>query len=277
MRNYLLLLLCFTIACSANTKPEKLSVPVQRFTIQSGFVKDSFDIHIALPAGYDTSAKAYPVIYYMDANLKSGKALRNIISAMNVSGKPINAIFVGVGHFSNYRVLRRRDYITPFINDQNDSLISDEKNFGQTENYYQFLKNELIPQIEKTYRSTRHRSYIGHSLGGLFAYYCLFKKDRLFKNYISLSPALWINHYNIYDFEKKYRKDSSSLHATLYMCVGGYERLNKILSGGHMMDKFLKENAYSRLSYTYIEYRGETHNSEVPLALKEILPQLKLD
>jgi uncharacterized protein len=276
VRNYISLFFCLAIACGSNTKPEKLSLPVQRFTIYSGFVKDSFDIHIALPAGYDTSVNSYPVIYYMDANLKSGKVLRSIISDMNTSGKPIKAIFVGVGHFSNYRVLRRRDYITPFIKDANDSLISDEKNFGQTENYYQFLKNELIPHIEKTYHTTGHRSYIGHSLGGLFAYYCLFKKDRLFKNYVSLSPALWINYYNIFEFEKKYRRDSASLNATLYMCVGGYERLNKILTGGRKMDEFLKQNTYRQLKYTYKEYKGETHNSEVPLALNEILPHLEL-
>jgi hypothetical protein len=61
------------------------------------------------------------------------------------------------------------------------------------------------------------------------------------------------------------------------MCVGGYERLNKIVSGARQMDKYLKENAYPGLRYTYIEYKGETHNSEVPLALTEILPQLKLE
>jgi uncharacterized protein len=277
MRNYLFLLLCFAISCSANNKPEKLSLPVQRFTINSTFVKDSFDVHIALPVEYDTTANSYPVIYYMDANLKSGKVLRGIISDLNTSGKPIKAIFVGIGHFSNYRVLRRRDYITPFSKDANDSLISDEKNFGQTENYYRFLKNELIPHIEKTYRTTAHRSYVGHSLGGLFAYYCLFKKDRLFKNYVSLSPALWINYYNIFEFEKKYRKDSASLNATLYMCVGGYERLNKILTGGRKMDEFLKQNPFRQLNYTYKEYKGETHNSEVPIALMEILPELKFE
>lgn len=277
MRNYLFLFFCFTVACGADTKPEKLSLPVQRFTIVSDFVKDSFDMHIALPAGYDTTTTAYPVIYYMGANLKSGKVLRGIISDMNTSAKPIKAVFVGVGHFSNYRELRRRDYITPFVKDAKDSLISDEKNFGQTENYYQFLENELIPHIEKTYRTTRHRSYIGHSLGGLFAYYCLFKKERLFKNYISLSSALWINYYNIFEFEKKYRIDSATLNATLYMCVGGYERLNKILSGGRKMDEYLKQNPYQQLNYSYKEYKGETHNSEVPLALKEILPELKLE
>jgi hypothetical protein len=51
-------------------------------------------------------------------------------------------VFAGIGHFDNYHVLRRRDFITPFIKNQNDSLISDDKNYGQTENFYLFLKKE---------------------------------------------------------------------------------------------------------------------------------------
>lgn len=260
-------------SCSSG-KEASSSLLSKRISLSSQQVGDSFDIHITLPPGYNSTQESYPVIYYMDANLKSGKKLRAIIDKFNKKDSPIKAIFVGVGHFSNYRVLRRRDFITPFIKDKNDSLISDDKYFGQSEHFYFFMKQELIPYMEKQYRVTANRSYIGHSLGGLFAFYCLFRKERLFNNIVSLSPALWINHGNIYEFEKRYYQDSSSLHANLYLCVGSQERFNFILSGSRDMHSLLQERNYRGLQFTYHEFEGESHNSEVPLALSMILPQL---
>jgi predicted alpha/beta superfamily hydrolase len=253
------------------------SLNTKRITLQSKFVKDSFDIHITLPSGYDNSPELFPLIFYTDANLKSGIKLRTIIDEFNKKRQPVSAVFVGVGHFGNYQVLRRRDFITAFIKDQNDSLISDDKNYGQTENFYLFLKKELIPYIEKKYKVNSNRTLIGHSLGGLFSFYCLFRKERLFTNFVSLSPALWINHENLYAFEKKYRQDSVSLHANLYLCVGGAEKFNYILSGAQKMKTHLEKNPFQDLHFEYHEFAGETHNSEVPLALGIILPKLKLN
>lgn len=258
---------CGSIAVSSS------SLKTIRTTFQSSFVKDSFDIHVTLPPGYDSS-HAYPVIFYMDADLKSGNKLRTIIDEFNKQGQPIHAVFAGVGHFGDYHVVRRRDFITPFMNDKNDSLVSNDKLFGQAENFYLFLKKEFIPWIEKNYSVNSNRTLIGHSLGGLFTFYCLFKKERLFTNFVALSPALWINDENIYAFEKKYKQDSSSLYANLYLCSGSLERLNYILSGNRKMKAYLQKQPYRGLNLQYIEFKGENHNSEVPLALKMILPKL---
>ena len=275
LKIFLPVLLIIFLSCGSTAI--NTSLQTRRVSLQSGFVKDSFDIQITLPPAYRNSSKSFPVIFYMDANLKSGNKLRAIVDEFNQKGKSISAVFVGVGHPGNYHVLRRRDFITPFINDKNDSLISNDKNYGQTENFYLFLKKELIPYIEKNYRVTSNRTLIGHSLGGLFAFYCLLKKERLFTNFISLSPALWINHENIYAFEKKYRHDSISLNANLYLCVGGAEKFNYILTGAKKMKAYLETNSFHGLYFEYHEFAGETHNSEVPLALNKILPKLKLD
>jgi len=239
-------------------------------------VKDSFDIHITLPSGYKSS-KIFPVIYYMDANLKSGNKLRNIIDEFDKQGHPINALFVGVGHIGNYHSLRRRDFITPYINEENGSLVSNDNNYGQAEKFYLFLKQELIPYIEKNYKVNSSKTLIGHSLGGLLVFYCMFKKERLFTNFVALSPALWINHENIYDFERNYRRDSAGLSANLYLCVGGAEKFNYILSGAKKMKAHLEQKPFKGLHFEYHEFAQETHNSEVPVAFTKILPRLKLE
>lgn len=269
------IILVILFSCGGNTIP--LSLNTKRFTLQSSYVKDSFDIHITLPPGYNHSSKSFPVIFYLDANLKSGNTLRGIVDDLNKQGQPLNALFVGVGHFGNYHSLRRRDFITPFIPDNHGSFISDDENYGQSENFYRFLKEELIPCIEKNYRANTNRTLIGHSLGGLFAFYCMFKKDRLFNSFVSLSPALWVNHLNIYAFEKTYRQDSASLYANLYLCAGGAEKFNYILAGARKMRDYLDGHPFMGLHFEYHEFPHETHNSEVSVALTKILPGLKLN
>lgn len=270
----LLLLLYVVAGCNGKLSQNVIDTKTTHFTWHSKYVKDSFDIYISLPNGYDTSTVSFPVIFYMDANLKSGKEFRKAIYDARQHGKSLNAISVGIGHFRNYRELRRRDLITPFVKTTGDSLISDEDNFGHCEEFYQFLQQELIPFVEKEYRCDSNRSWVGHSLGGLFAFYCLFKQQPLFKNYVALSPALWINYDNIYDFEKKYYQQSTTLNANVYLCAGSWERLNKILTCARQMKKQLDERKYKGLHLVYKEYEGETHNSEVPVALAEILPEL---
>jgi uncharacterized protein len=261
-------------SCAGKLSQDVIDTKTDHFTWHSKYVKDSFDIYVSLPDNYANNDSAFHTIYYMDANLKSGKTYRNKIYSYRQQQQPFNAISVGVGHFGNYRELRRRDLVTPFVKAANDSLVSDEANFGHCEAFYQFLQYELLPFIEKKYRCNKERSFVGHSLGGLFAFYCLFKKDHLFKNHVALSPALWINYSNIYEFEKKYYAQSDTLNATLYLCTGTQERLNKILEGGRAMKDYLEKRKYAGLNFVYREFEGESHNSEVPKAFDMILPQL---
>jgi len=238
-------------------------------SIYSQIVKDSFDIYVTLPASYKTD-KTYDIVYYCDANLKSGKELRRQV----MNGKDIlenkNLIFVGIGHIGDYHQLRRRDFILPFISD-NDT-IPKSNDYGHINDFYLFLTSELDVQIQSTYSCSWKRTIIGHSLGGLFAIYCLFQNNNFFTNYIALSPALWVNNYSIYNFNKI----SDSLHykSYLYLSAGSGETINRILPGAAAMNKFLKEKKYTNLELKYKVHKGKTHNSQVPESLKEVLPIL---
>jgi hypothetical protein len=109
------------IACSTVSSPStKL--------IYSKYVKDSFELYIDIPKDY-VKDKSYSVVFYMDANLKSGKELRRQIHIDSNRLKLRNVIFVGVGHIGDYRVLRRRDLIPPVIKG-NDTVftVSSSKN-----------------------------------------------------------------------------------------------------------------------------------------------------
>ncbi len=247
---------------------QKISAPPTS-VIYSAKVKDSFEIYINAPQKIDSNNQL-SVFYYMDANLKSGKKLRELIAKPEFSGKVDKTIFVGIGHIGNFHVLRRRDFILPEIN--NGDTAGASRDYGQIENFYQFLKTELMPMIDSTYKtSAGNNSILGHSLGGLFAFYCLFKNDTIFKNYYALSPSLWIDNYSIYKFNRLAQKDLCNKY--LYFSSGSLEIFNRIKAGTNEMNLFLQKQNYPGLSYKYDIHGGKTHNSQVESSLKFILKQ----
>jgi len=258
------LLLSFALVSCAQKKPSSPTV-----IIYSEKVKDSFEIYITAPKRIDT-VKQLSVMYYLDANINSGKKLREMISRSEFSDKVNKTIFVGIGHLGDFHVLRRRDFILPEI--KNSDTAGASVNYGQIENFYWFMKTELIPFIDSTYKiNSNNNSILGHSFGGLFAFYCLFKNDTLFKNFYALSPSLWVDNYSIYKFN---RLTSDSLDKKfLYFSSGSLEIVNRIKAGTDEMDLFLQKNNYPNLSYKYEIHSGKTHNSQVENSLNFILKQ----
>src|SRR5215471_3020026 len=92
--------------------------------VYSKNVKDSFETYISTPPTFDVN-HIYNVVYYCDANLKSGILLRKLLSTGKYNATLSNVMFVGIGHLGNYHVLRRRDFILPTINGK-DTIARDQ-------------------------------------------------------------------------------------------------------------------------------------------------------
>jgi len=230
-------------------------------------VKDSFDIYITLPKDYKENDR-HSIFYYLDANIKSGNKIREILRDSTLKQSLSGTIFIGIGHKGDYHELRRRDFTVPEVVGT-DSFGSSSK-FGQIDHFYKFMKTELIPYINKTYHTnTADNSLLGHSFGGLFTIYSLFRNDSIFKHFYALSPSLWVSDYSIYKFNKL--NENSGVKRDLFVSVGSLEILNRVKAGSDQLDAYLKNKKYPGLSFQYRIYKGETHNSEVPYAILDIL------
>jgi uncharacterized protein len=64
---------------------------------------------------------------------------------------------------------------------------------GGSEKFRAFIKEELLPEINKRYRTTSTRSIIGESLSCLFVMETFFLSPDMFDNYIAFDPSLWWN------------------------------------------------------------------------------------
>lgn len=206
-------------------EPDDVETP-PAFTIQSDIVKDSFNIFIQLPKGYNkASQKKYPVIYHLDGNAyfnHIGQSVKRLAKKKKLAIEPI---IVGIGYNNAYEMdsLRIRDYTFPKALPSDSFLIS-----GGGEKFYQFLKTELIPYIDTAYKTDKtNRTLMGHSFGGYFTLYSLLRDletTRTFHNFVAASPS--ISYYDSYLFKKFQNallQIDTQENLNLYLTIGELE------------------------------------------------------
>lgn len=241
-------------------------------TIYSEFVNDDFELYIDLPPQYSADS-SYSVAFYMDANLRLGGQLRELIKRKENAENLSKVIFVGIGHTGNYRHQRRRDFIPPNV--ENGRVVQSKVvNFGHADAFYSFLSKELIPHINQQYPNNGRYSYIGHSFSGLFAFYAMLQPELIFKNHIALSPSLWVNYNNFFEMEEGFDSDKTTMDTYLYHACGTTEWVNKVRSTSRRMREVLNKRAYKELTYEYVEHAGKGHNGVVPVSLDYVLKHI---
>ncbi|WP_338767136.1 alpha/beta hydrolase-fold protein [Bernardetia sp. ABR2-2B] len=169
--------------------------------IDSKALNEKRTLNIYLPQGYNPdSAAVYPVIYVLDGSqYEDFPHIAGLAQFMNMYEILPKSIVVGI---SNLGKSRYRDFTYPSDDKQDLKAIP---NNGGSEKFMAYIENEVIPLIEKNYKTDSHKTIIGQSLGGLLATEILFKKSHLFDDYVIVSPSLW------WDNQKMVRKANDFL------------------------------------------------------------------
>jgi len=209
----------------------------------SDILKEKRNLFIYTPDGYEESDIKYPTLYITDGaeNFFIATAIVNFLSR---SQQIPQMIVVGI----------------PNVNrnlDLSPNLIERTYNQGGGDNFLEFFEYELIPYLDKTYKTNNYRVLFGHSLGGMFANYTLLNKPELFDAFIAASPYLMYNEeYVIKDAQSKI-DNLSNFERQLFITLGDeptyIESLNKFTS-------LLTEKA-SSLRWEYQVFNDEDHNS----------------
>ena len=152
--------------------------------IHSNILDEGREFWINLPESYNNdggSYKRYPILIVLDGNahFKSISGMLNYMSSgYNGNTKVPEMIVVAIQN-----VNRRRDY-TP------DKIVTvRENNTGGGDAFLSFLEDELIPELDKKYRTEPYRILFGHSLGGLLATHAYLKEETLFNAFIAVDPS----------------------------------------------------------------------------------------
>lgn len=205
MMNKLLLYPLFVlVAISCKHKGVVYNDPVpshDSLTISSDYVHEDRVINIWTPPNYETSTDSFPVLYMPDGGIREDfPHIANTLAKLIGEGKIPPYILVGIENTE-----RRRDLSGPTEIEYDLSVVP---NPGGSNNFRDFIKNELFPEINSRYRTTDQRAIIGESAAGIFVIETFLLDNEMFDYYIAMDPALWYNdHYLVRNFETLSKSD----------------------------------------------------------------------
>ncbi|MEJ7680623.1 MAG: alpha/beta hydrolase-fold protein [Segetibacter sp.] len=78
----------------------------------------------------------------------------------------------------------------------------------------------MQPFINKAYKTTASKTIIGQSLGGLLATEILFKKPKLFTNYIIVSPSIWWDNESLLSKQPKVLNPDFTNPVSIFIAAG---------------------------------------------------------
>jgi uncharacterized protein len=244
-----------------------LAQTTQVDTVYSGNTKDKYVITIRKPAGFST-VKKYHHVYMTDGGIGIGDYVLGKSKSWAAT-IPANCVVIAIGHIGDYNSKRPRDFIPADISK------NVETNFGKADKFYLFMKNELIPATEKKLPNKKSRAFIGHSFGGLFCLYTLFKEDKLFDKHFAISPSCWANYNELDKIEEAYFKKNKQINANVTIYVGGLEFLNKVLYSTRSFYTTVTGRKYKGLTMVKDEIGNANHFSIRKPAVDRAFAQLK--
>ncbi|AYL95178.1 alpha/beta hydrolase-fold protein [Mucilaginibacter celer] len=237
-------------------------IAVTKFvTIHSTILNEDRKLHIYTPAVMGDSSfnnEPMPVLYVMDA-----EALSALVSSQ------VNYLSINYGLLPRMIVVSTCNYsydrihdLTPthFITGYEGKPDSSFKTSGGGEKFLQFMREEVIPYVEKHYKTQPFRVFAGHSLGGLMTTYCLFHYPDMFNAYLAISPALWVNNdAGVADAASK-MKSPIAEKKFFFMSDGNEgERFHTPVA---KLDSLISSKKLTNFNYQFIHYNDESHGSE---------------
>ena len=178
-------------------------------------------ISALLPYDYYDSKKHYPVLYLQDGqNLFNPSApfgdwaIDKTLEKLSTEGLK-DIVIIAVDHGEKERIL---EYL-PYFNHR----------FGQGKgkHYVAFMREKLMPYVNRKYRIHDHFSQIGiggSSMGGLISLYAGLAHPDIFGKMMIFSPSLWISKIIYYQTQSFKPKPGSKT----FLYAGGKESLDHL-------------------------------------------------
>lgn len=250
MKNKLLLGVIFVFCCALSVfgqNQQITSVVHTQYKINSAILGEERTILVRVPASYAGRGEKFPVVYMLDAHSPQNAMMTGIIEQQAWSGMMPEMIVVGIQNTN-----RTRD-LTP-------TKLAERAGSGGGDKFLDFLEKEVIPTIEKNYRTQPFRVFAGHSLGGLTAVYAFVSRPDLFNAYIAASPVLhWDNDFVIRRAEELF-KQNRDFKKTIFIGLGNEPDYTK---GFNAFQDLLKKAKAKNLEFEFQEYPKENHGSVV--------------
>lgn len=152
--------------------PPALGAQVRTLRVPSQVLGETKVVHVQLPRDYAVAKQRYPVTVLLDGHVRAFFGVTVAAADYDLTGDlfPVGMprqLVVAVEHGS-----RSADLGT------------------NAEAFRRFLTTELLPRLDREYRTLPFRTLIGHSRGGAFALRTMCREPEAFTAIIAISPSL---------------------------------------------------------------------------------------
>jgi len=229
-------------------------------SLHSAVLKEDRPYLVRLPESYGRDrTRRYPVLYVLDGSSQDGHTAASAALMARIGVMP-EVIVVGIPNVGGEG--RQRDYTPP---DMRQDIDRKDSPRGQADRFHAFLENDLIPRIEKDYRTARPRMLAGYSRGALFVVYSLLREPSLFDARFAHSPALWRENDAIVHQLDAFLAKSPTTNGFLFLSLGDAEN-PKMTAAYKRAVAVLERRAPPTLRWRAVTTRGGTHRNNVVLA-----------
>ncbi|SNY43818.1 hypothetical protein SAMN06297280_0653 [Arsukibacterium tuosuense] len=180
-------------------------------TLHSEALNESRTITVQLPKSYSSAPdNKYPVIYRLDGN-GNIPLITAVLERLQEANAAPEVIIVAIENTD-----RMRDFY-PTVNQEPQGPVGIG---GGAPKFLNFIENELIPFVDKKYRTHNFKVIAGASAGGVFVLYALQTNPELFQAHLAYSAAVWWNYGATAKSTKAFLSKTTNLDNYLYMNIG---------------------------------------------------------
>ena len=247
------LILFFLFVCTNPLFSQKVTD-----TISSQKLNEDRQIFIGLPPSYDKNPdQKYPILLLLDGDFLFDPFQGALSYAYYWDDIP-EVIIVGISQNKN------NERETDCMADETTGLPSEKG-----ESFYEFIGMELIPYIQKKYRTAPFKIIAGLDTTAAFSNFYLYKDNPVFDAYISMSPELATGmEEQIPDRLSAIEKPIFYYHST---ADGDLKKMRKRIQ---TMDELVKKITKPTLNYKFDDFKSASHYSlvlnSIPSALYHI-------
>lgn len=244
---------------------------------KSSVMEEQRSFMVYLPPTYSENQNIFPVIYLLDGDIHRFKGFVGVLDALSTGtlGNQVQqAIVIAIPNTN-----RTRDLTPSELNEWTfkGQTLDTFSHTGQALQFQRFLKEELIPKIEATYRTSDKRLLVGESFGGLFAANVLLTDQALFSDYLLIDPtALWDDNYLNRTHDNK--SGLTPFASNTYFAFANNSHLGEIGDTNYKWGADFAESVINKSENIAIQryFEGETHGTVALMAwyegLKSLLP-----
>ena len=207
----------------------------ENHTVHSKILNEDREISIYTPENYAVTKTTYPVLYILDGQRYF---LNGVLYQNTLKWQEKTPDFIVVGINTDNRKRRKLFY-------------------EEAETFIQFLEQELVPYIDKNYRTSSKRMFFGWEMGGGLGIELLARPKSIFAAYFISSPT-HINDARLNSLQEKLIAEKNTKEF-LYFTLSPLETWSK--ESIENLNTILEKNRPQKSNWAYKSLTEENHHS----------------